>query len=787
MSGLLTSVCVCCLSLRSAFRPYADDSSGTMTIQVLILSILLFGTTGMVLDSGRVYQMHSKMQSFADQVAVAAAAELDGEPDAIQRAMIVQTGSVGATAWDCSSASAGSNPALVRDNDSGGFEFCIERLDFYSSFDGPGEGQVRTQADISAAYTNGYIPDPLAEGASEQARFVVAHVAAVQLDSAAGALYAIVQGLSSAIGVSPAADVGGATVDAVAAATVVPRRCTAATTLVLCNPWEGTGGSDYGDYAERDDDDNPLTFGLRGRTAMTFASTDGAQIGPLGDTPFSWDARHQLFELREPIPEGEACTDANVAAMFSGVPPSEAKAACLMARAEPDRFCYGETVTIAPAQASTVVASMNTAFDMQIAPFDSIQFREDTPVAGAPAGTLFEPDRFTAHPYEQTRRAAALGVTPLTLDQYQAGTPYIDGWDYQQAEYQGIPMAGLTMTEADSDVYSFGLHDCHIESQKAAAGLPTSGAVCSTPFVSDDVTTPNASLRAMVEGYFSPTIFGGSGGSTGGDGGGLGSTGGSTGTGGLGSTGGSRGTGGLGSTGGSSGTGGLGSTGGSTGSGGLGSGNTGGGTTLSFPSDIDTWYEAYQWVRANQALLPTDAFRNSMTFGDGTASNGQAIPNTFDVMATLGSGDDELAYLDTSPVNYASTMAGLVPGCSATDPLSCLTQPDERRRIRSLVVNCQAAVDAGGDNNEYQAEVVGVMDWFLSRPVTMFCGYLNPTVPQHDAVLQKIYASGGTVGATYSALDCTTATMQEARMFVEYIDDVTDSDLSERFTAQLTQ
>lgn len=783
MSGWLTSVSLRALTTCAAWQRFKQDRSGTMTIQVLILSILLFGTTGMVLDSGRVYQMHSKMQSFADQVAVAAAAELDGRPDAIQRALLIQTGVDGGAAWDCTTAGSAANPALVRDNDSGGFEFCIERLDFYSNFDAPADGQPRTQADISAAYNTGYIADPTAAGAAEQARFVVAHVAAVQLDSAAGALYAIVSSLSQAIGISPAADVGGATVDAVAAATVIPRRCTGATTLVLCNPWEGRIGLDYPDYVERDDDDNALTTGLSGRTMMTFASTDGATIGASGATPFGWGARNQLFELREPIPEGEACTDANVAAMFSGVPPSEAKAACLMARAEPDRFCFGDTVTIAPAQAATVTASMNTAFDMRIAPFDDVQFQEDAPVAGGPAGMLFEPDRFAAHGYEQTRREPASGLPPTTLADYQSGTVYIDGWDYQQAEYQGIPMAGVTMTEAVSDLYSYGMHDCHIESQKAAAGLPTSGAVCSTPFVSDAATTPNASLRAMVEGFYGSGIFGGSTGGTGG----LGSTGGSTGgSGGLGSTGGSTGgSGGLGSTGG--GSGGLGSTGGgSGGSGGLGTG--GGGTTgLSFPSSISTWYETYQWIRANQSLLPTDGAANSMTFGAGTSSSGQPVPNAFNVLATLDGTDDGRAYLDTTPSNYANAMTGLIPGCNPADPLSCLASVDERRRIRSLVVNCQAAVDADGDNNEYQAEVIGVVDWFLPRPVTMFCGYLDPSNPVEDAVLQDIYASGGTLGGSYSSLSCNTATMEEARMVVEFVDDVTDSDLFERFTAQITQ
>ncbi|MEM7668211.1 MAG: Tad domain-containing protein, partial [Pseudomonadota bacterium] len=64
----------------------ARSERGSITIQVVIMSILLLGALGLVIDSGRLYATHSQMQAYADQVALAAANELDGEDDAIHRA-----------------------------------------------------------------------------------------------------------------------------------------------------------------------------------------------------------------------------------------------------------------------------------------------------------------------------------------------------------------------------------------------------------------------------------------------------------------------------------------------------------------------------------------------------------------------------------------------------------------------------------------------------------------------------------------------------------------------------
>ena len=80
---------------------------------------MLFGTAGLVLDSGRVYTTHSQMQAFADQMAIVAANELDGRDDAIQRATKAVFG------FD------GSLPFLAKAGLEVG-EFEVENVDFYA-------------------------------------------------------------------------------------------------------------------------------------------------------------------------------------------------------------------------------------------------------------------------------------------------------------------------------------------------------------------------------------------------------------------------------------------------------------------------------------------------------------------------------------------------------------------------------------------------------------------------------------------------------------------------------
>jgi len=55
------------VSVFAFLKDYLSDKSASMATQVVMFSVLLFGTSGVVLDFGRVYSEHSNMQSYTDQ------------------------------------------------------------------------------------------------------------------------------------------------------------------------------------------------------------------------------------------------------------------------------------------------------------------------------------------------------------------------------------------------------------------------------------------------------------------------------------------------------------------------------------------------------------------------------------------------------------------------------------------------------------------------------------------------------------------------------------------------
>lgn len=67
----------------SAFR---TDESGTIALLWVSAIVAVIGLVSLSFDIGRMNATHSELQSFADNVALAAAAELDGQGDAITRA-----------------------------------------------------------------------------------------------------------------------------------------------------------------------------------------------------------------------------------------------------------------------------------------------------------------------------------------------------------------------------------------------------------------------------------------------------------------------------------------------------------------------------------------------------------------------------------------------------------------------------------------------------------------------------------------------------------------------------
>src|SRR5438874_13624850 len=69
-------------TIRGAYR----DRGGTVAVYVTILLPFLIGGALLTVDAGRLYSLHTFMQAGADALALAGAAELDGQSDAITRA-----------------------------------------------------------------------------------------------------------------------------------------------------------------------------------------------------------------------------------------------------------------------------------------------------------------------------------------------------------------------------------------------------------------------------------------------------------------------------------------------------------------------------------------------------------------------------------------------------------------------------------------------------------------------------------------------------------------------------
>lgn len=74
------------MHLKANISIFRKDERGTVAILWGTALVAFLGFFAITLDVGRLSSTHSELQSFADSVALAAAGELDGQPDAITRA-----------------------------------------------------------------------------------------------------------------------------------------------------------------------------------------------------------------------------------------------------------------------------------------------------------------------------------------------------------------------------------------------------------------------------------------------------------------------------------------------------------------------------------------------------------------------------------------------------------------------------------------------------------------------------------------------------------------------------
>ncbi len=498
--------------IRASLSRFKSDQRGSVTMQIIVFSLLLFGTAGIVLDSGRVYYTHTQLQAYADQMALAAANELDGQDDAIQRAANAVYG------FD------GSLPFMEKAGIAAG-AFEIESVSFYSSMV---ESDL-PQNDMTEAFTDGNQvalatgPNPTFQGnpeeASNNALFAVVKVGQKSLPSAFARISETTYNLTQAFGARKEEPFSQELEFSATSAAMLQRRtCADLSTLVLCNPWEDQSSSPL-DVPKTD-----ASYSVPGRSLMYFAPNfEGVGLGevPISNgtshgSLYPWNENHQLFRLTNPVADpGGVCSLDFLLALASEDASSEsgsdyltARDRCLMARARSETVCWGPgaELSITPAPGPMVSRALNTVFDVWLPPFDDA-VTNNVPVSGSglTRAQFYEPDSLATTPYETADRFGA------TINDPQDGTPDYGTdangnpiSDILEIDYDTVPAPGHAFRPSIYNAAGTGFDPCHGNTYtKYAVGASTGS--CGEDFIGDYHPNggPNASaVRGRLQAYW---------------------------------------------------------------------------------------------------------------------------------------------------------------------------------------------------------------------------------------------------------------------------------------------
>ena len=487
---------------------FAADQRGTVAIQTLIFSVLLFGTTGLVLDAGRVYATHSQMQAFADHMALAAANELDGRDDALERATLAAFGADGRPFLAKAGIEVGLFEVASVDFHPGIAPSSRPQNEMYEAF--PPEARLARASEDGLEFPGG---DPVA--AANDATVALVSVREKRVRSTLARLSAAVVDIATASGV------GGAdgpvfrselAIGAVAAAALERRSCAALSTLVFCNPWE-----ELADNPLETPKDDPA-WSVPGRSLMTFAPF----FGDLAEAPqttqntasaFPWDVHNQLFRLAGPVADSAGlCTPDYLLTLAGEDAGSEtapdymaARDRCLMARAHAETVCWGPgaPLTIAPVDGDTVARALNTAFDNWLPPFRQ-GLAADVPVGatGLTRAQFFEPDGLATMPYEMADRH---GPDPVTQPQQDTIPDWPDPAGPPVGPYETVPLPEFAPLQ---NVHGpgIGYDPCHDGTLARYAGGSAAGPACMIDFAGDyheGGSDGAGAVRAALEHYWS--------------------------------------------------------------------------------------------------------------------------------------------------------------------------------------------------------------------------------------------------------------------------------------------
>lgn len=352
-----------------------------MATQVVVFSVLLFGTSGVVLDFGRVFSEHSQMQAFTDQAALAAATELDGNSDAIDRAVAAVFGAGGAAV----------TPKRAAFSEGDGAEFRISHLFFLSQLSDDSGPQYALSGDLSGpnlVYTafaggGGAGGDPAA--ASTQARYVVA---VAEERSVRNTLMRLVNAAGGEIVRETNV------VRTVAAAKREQIACGNLSNLVICNPWEADPGASF---------DSVLGDG--GSIGLQFRHVADGQM-TAGGALTAPNSLARRLALQGPAQVRAICDDPlSLPGASPGMSSDElatARAICMLASAIEEDYCVGSEVEIVAAGPEEITTALSTAFDMWDRPiagvleWDRDADGDHSQQVDAGGASVFDP--LTAHP-----------------------------------------------------------------------------------------------------------------------------------------------------------------------------------------------------------------------------------------------------------------------------------------------------------------------------------------------------------------------------------------------------
>ena len=437
------------MSVVAYLKEYLAEKTASMATQVVMFSVLLFGTSGVVLDFGRVYSEHSIMQSFTDQAALAADAELSRTPGSIGRAVDAVFGGLDAEGNDLAAPlTKGAVFSSGEDN-----QFNISHLVFLSDLgadDGAQSSMTGIQSDIVyVAFADGGSNGDQSTAALE-AKYVIA---VAQERSVSNTLISLI---NSGAETSAA---NSNIVRTVAAATKQVNYCGEFSNLVMCSPRSAMEAA-HPDPSSAADLGEFMGYFEGARFAHITDYTNGSE-------------QHRLYRRRNPAMgstddngglislEGVSDICNRLTSLPGGLSTSDTdtleryQAICHLAAATPRDHCIGETLEIVAAEPEVITTALNVAFNMWDAPANEVI--HDWPgTTLATAMPLFQPDRLImkGKVWETdqavrlaTSNAFGLGGNDSSRLHYK---PFIDGLESSSTDFDLILPACLRSATAQA-------------------------------------------------------------------------------------------------------------------------------------------------------------------------------------------------------------------------------------------------------------------------------------------------------------------------------------------------